>query len=115
MKKKNLIFNLMSAIALVGSVGFTACADDTSMADVNPGYNPETGEVPVNLVFNVATANSPTTRMTANAVQASVPTNHFRGIDNAQMMSFKLGTTTGTGDEAVFTPTDGNRRYSYSS
>ncbi len=107
MKKKNLIFNLMSAIALVGSVGFTACADDTSMADVNPGYNPETGEVPVNLVFNVSMANSPTTRMTANAVQASVPTNPFRGIDNAQMMSFKLGTTIGTGDEAVFSPTDG--------
>ena len=42
--KKNFIYALMSAIALTGLMGLTSCAESEEL-DVNPGYNPETGEV----------------------------------------------------------------------
>ena len=93
--KKNYVYALMSAIALAGATSFTSCTEE-DMVDVNPGYNPETGEVPVNFVFNVATGNTPTTRMSSADTQAEITTSSsqtFRGIDNVQLMSFKLGTT----------------------
>lgn len=94
--KRTFIYAMMSAIALTGPVGFTSCAENEDLAEVNPGYNPETGEVPVSFVFNVATGNTPTTRMSSDNTQADIATvssQTFRGIDNAELMSFKLGTT----------------------
>ena len=90
--KKNFIYALMGAIALTGAMGLTSCADSEELAEVNPGYNPETGEVPVDFVFNVSTGNTPTTRMSDANTQATT-SQTFRGIDNVQLMSFKLGTT----------------------
>lgn len=93
--KKNFLYALMGAIALTGATSLTSCTDE-DVVDVNPGYNPETGEVPVNFVFNVATGNTPTTRMSSADTQAEITTSSsqtFRGIDNVQLMSFKLGTT----------------------
>lgn len=93
--KKHFFYALMSAIALAGATSFTSCTEE-DVVDVNPGYNPETGEVPVNFVFNVATGNTPTTRMSSADTQAEITTSSsqtFRGIDNVQLMSFKLGTT----------------------
>lgn len=110
--KKNFIFALMSAIALTGVTGLTACSDKDELVDLNPGYNAETGEVPVNFVFNVSRDVS-TTRMSAAATQATLA-NPFRGISDANLLAVKLGTgkdgkhatgvsdfTTGTGGDAT--------------
>ena len=88
--KKNFYLALMGAIALTGAVGLTACTseDDAVEAKVNPGYNPETGEVPVNFVFNVSTESRGTTRMSPATVQVS--DGSFRGIQNAILLSYKL-------------------------
>lgn len=85
--KKNFIYALMGAIALTGATGFTSCADKDEV-DVNPGYNPETGEVPVDFVFNVETGAKSTTRMAASTVQ--IGTGTFRGIRDAQLYTYKL-------------------------
>ena len=65
---------LMSAIALTGAVGFTACSsanDDVSQDVTNPNFNSKTNEVLAKFVFNVSTGNS-TTRQTSAATQAAV-------------------------------------------
>ena len=82
---------LISAIALTGAVGFTACSssDDVSQDVSNPNFNPQTNEVLAKFVFNVSTGNS-TTRQTSAATQAAV-SETFRGIDNAVLFSFKQG------------------------
>jgi hypothetical protein len=111
--KKNFIYALMGAIALIGATGFTSCSEE-DMVEVNPGYNPETGEVPVSFVFNVATGNTPTTRMTSDNTQAEITTSTaqtFRGIDNVQLMSFKLGTTNDAKHIATATATTADKVY----
>jgi hypothetical protein len=85
--KKNFIYALMGAIALIGATGFTSCSEE-DLAEVNPGYNPETGEVPVDFVFNVETGAKSTTRMAASTVQ--IGTGSFRGIRDAQLYTYKL-------------------------
>lgn len=85
--KKNLMFAMFGAIALTGAVGLSSCTDE-DVVDVNPGYNPETGEVPVDFVFNVETGAKSTTRMAASTVQ--IGTGTFRGIRNAQLYTYKL-------------------------
>lgn len=91
MMKKYFNLALMSAIALTGTYVFTACssADDTIAVEENPNptYNPLTGELMVDFVFNVSTANEPTTRMTAANTQADL-TQPFRGITNAYLGTF---------------------------
>lgn len=86
--KKNFIYALMGAIALIGATGFTSCSEE-DMVEVNPGYNPETGEVPVSFVFNVATGNTATTRMSQADVQAT-SSDPFRGMENSHLMSYRL-------------------------
>ena len=85
--KKNFLYAMIGAIALTGATGFASCTDE-DVVDVNPGYNPETGEVPVNFVFNVETGAKPTTRMAASTVQ--IGTGTFRGIRDAQLYTYKL-------------------------
>ncbi|MBR1539324.1 MAG: hypothetical protein IJ636_07445, partial [Bacteroidales bacterium] len=58
---------------------------------MNPNYNPETREVNANFVFSVATGNTPTTKMTPANVQSDLG-QAFRGIDNATLLAYKLGT-----------------------
>lgn len=84
----------LGAIAFVSAIGFSACSDDNVVAETNPNYNPETGEVTTQFVLNVATSNTPTTRMSAFDTQADVTSaSGFRGITNAQLFTFKLGTS----------------------
>ena len=92
--KKNFLYAMIGAIALTGAVGITSCSSSDDVVDVNPNYNPETGEVPVDFVFNVATSNEATTRMSSANTQAQL-TEVFRGINNATLMTFsqKNGTT----------------------
>ena len=77
---------LMSAVALIGSAGFTACSSSDDVAVNNPRYNPETNEINANFIFNVSTGN--TTRQSAAATQATED-ERFRGIDNAVLFSYK--------------------------
>ena len=98
MMKKYFNFALLSAIALTGTIGFTACsssedaiAEEQKVED-NPGYNPKTGEVVTDFVFNVAASNNRTTRMTAANTQAD-DAQLFRGIEKTQLFAYKLKKT----------------------
>lgn len=96
MMKKLMNFTLMTAIAFLGAVGFTACTStDDTLAETNPNYNPETGEVTTEFVFNVATNTTPnSTRMSAGDTQANITSAAgFRGITNSELLTFKLGTS----------------------
>ena len=93
MMKKIMNYAILSAIAFTGAIGFSSCSDENVVAENNPNYNPETGEVSTEFVFNVATSNTPTTRMSAQDTQAEVTSaSQFRGIANAMLLTFKLGT-----------------------
>ncbi len=98
MMKKLFNYALFGAIALTGAVGISSCSSSEDVADVNPNYNPETGEVPVDFVFNVATSNEATTRMTSANTQAAL-SETFRGINTATLMTFsqKTGITLNDG------------------
>ena len=86
--KKYFNFAFLSAIALAGTFGLTACSSsDDLAADTNPNYNPNTGEVAVDFVMNVSTGNTATTRMTAANTQADI-TQAFRGITSASLMTY---------------------------
>ena len=89
MKKNNFIYALLGAIALAGAGGLSSCTSEDEVVDVNPGYNQETGEVPVQFVFNVATGNTPVTRMSQADVQATA-SDVFRGMAESYLMSYKL-------------------------
>lgn len=88
MKKVNKL-GLIGAIALTAAMSFSGCTSEEEVN--NPNYNPETGEVLTSFVFNVSTSNTPTgTRMTAANTQANVTSaNGFRGIANAELLTFK--------------------------
>ena len=92
--KKYFNFALLSAIALTGTIGFTACSSsEEATVDVNPTYNPKTNEVTTDFVFNVSNGSSATTRQSGAATQASssLSANDFRGIDHSYIMCFKQG------------------------
>lgn len=91
MMKKIMNYAILSAIAFAGAMGFSSCSDENVVAENNPNYNPATGEVNVDFVFNVSTANEPTTRMSAATTQANL-SQPFRGITDAYLGAFKLGT-----------------------
>ena len=84
----NYKFLLTGAMALAAVV---ACQKEVSeeVAD-NPTYNKATGEVKVDFVMNVSSGNS-VTKMTDANTQADIAQT-FRGIEEAVLMSHKLGT-----------------------
>ena len=87
--KKMKRFAYVGAIALLSVLGFSACSsNDDALVDNNPTYNPQTGEVNVNFVFNVSTSNG--MRMSAANTQAT-ESSAFRGITNAHLGTFTLG------------------------
>ena len=85
MKKINQLA-LMGAIALTGAVGFSSCSSSDDAVVNNPNYDPIKNEVKAQFVFNVSTGNTPTTRQTPAATQAS-ENEVFRGIDNTWIYS----------------------------
>ena len=86
MKKRINHFALLSATAFASLFGLASCSSSDDIAENNPNYNPETGEVLTKIVFNVATGN--TTRQTSAATQAS-SSETFRGINDAVLFTFK--------------------------
>ncbi len=82
--KKMKKFALMSAIALTGAVGFTACSSSNDVAeDINPNYNPETNVVKTEFAINI---NHPAnrTRMVAENTQQD---GTFKGMTNMFLFS----------------------------
>ena len=100
--KKYFNFAFLSAIALAGTFGLTACSSsDDLAAETNPNYDPNTKEVTVDFVFNVETGAPSTTRMSSSAVQ--IGTGTFRGIKDAQLFTYKLS---GGGGQHVYAGTE---------
>ena len=112
MMKKIMNYAILSAIAFAGAMGFSSCSDENVVAENNPNYNPETGEVSTEFVFNVATSNTPTTRMSAQDTQAEVKSaSDFRGIANAMLLTFKLGTA--NDGNHISTPLVADKTYNF--
>jgi len=96
--KKLFHYALLSAIVLVGTLGFAACSssDDATAATDNPNFNPETNEILTQFVFNVSPGS--VTRQSSAATQAT-SSETFRGIDNARILCF-----TQAGGDGKFLP-----------
>lgn len=91
MKKKNFIKALFGTIVLVSAMLFTGCtSDDNIDGTANNGNATNGPEVPVDFVFNVATGNTASSRMTSANTQATEAEN-FRGINNAILAAFTQG------------------------
>ena len=73
--KKNFKYAILSAIALVGAVSFTACQSSDEIVD-NPDYNPENNSVKTAITMNVGRG-SGVTRMASTVTQNGQP---FRGM-----------------------------------
>ena len=87
MKKKYFFYAMMSAIALAGTLGLTACSSDDEVAAVenNPTYDPVAKTVKSQFVLNIASKAQ--TRSGATTVQAGGE--NFRGIDNTLLFAFQ--------------------------
>ncbi len=106
--KKFQFLALMGAAALTGATLFS-CSNE-ELAEVNPNYNPATGEVTTNFVFSVSATNTPTTRMTAENTQAIPGTNGFRGIVDGSLLSFIKGSPVDNG-KWIYTGVTANKQY----
>ncbi len=89
--KKYFNFAFASAIALIGTCGFTACSSSDDVAEVaqvpdNPTYDPVTQTVRSQFVLNIA-SNAKATRSSSTTVQAGGE--NFRGIDNTLLFAFQ--------------------------
>lgn len=109
--KKFFSFAKFSAIALVFA-GFAACSSEEDVVVNNPNYNPETGEVTTNFVFNVNTSTNAITRMNADAVQAEGATGGFRGINEAHLLSFLRTASLTDGAHVLESSVAANKHYS---
>ena len=79
-------FALMSAIALTGAVGFTACSSsEDATADVNPTF--DGNSVRTDFAFNISKASNGATRMTADNVQEGSPVT-FLGMKDMFLLPF---------------------------
>lgn len=96
--KKYFNFAFASAIALLGTIGFTACSssDDAieERGDNGNGGSVDEPEVLINtkFVFNISTGNQATSsshRSSSGATQAT-STDIFRGITDAALFTYKL-------------------------
>lgn len=95
--KKRMLFAMMSVISLIGTVGLSGCSSDEVIN--NPDYNPETGSVKTQFVFNV-TQPQDRTRQTSTVVGNS----SFQGINDMYLFCFD-GTPSAT---STF---DGNHKF----
>ena len=93
--KKYFNFAFLSAIALVGTLAFTACSstDDTvaeeSKVEDNPTYDAVAQTVTTQFVLNVSSAaNDNTTRQSATTVQKN---SNFRGMQDAKLIGLSTG------------------------
>lgn len=74
-------FALMSAIALTGAAGFTACSSEDELANTNPTFDGES--VKTQFAINIPYAKGQGTRMGTDIVQQN---NNFRGIKDIYLV-----------------------------
>lgn len=98
-------FALMSAIALTGAAGFTACSSEDELSNTNPTFDGES--VKTQFTINVPAA-SKSTRLGSGIVQQNPA--DFRGMDNINMFAFK---TTEQGDTASVVTTSNTPEKAY--
>ena len=80
---------LGAAVSLICLLSLAGCRREQTVQNENPNYNPETGEVNANFIFNVSLNSSGETKMTADNTQANVTTaDKFRGIENTYIIGF---------------------------
>lgn len=93
--KKNFKYALLSAIALVGAVSFSACSSSEEVVD-NPDYNPETNSVKTAITLSIDPNGSAKTRMAAAIAQ--VGSNTFRGMQDIWLIpsTAEIGASTST-------------------
>ena len=103
--KKYFNFAFASAIALIGTCGFTACSSSEDAAEVaqvpdNPTYDPVGKTVTTKFVLNVSSAaNNNTTRQSADIVQKNA---NFRGMKDATLVGLATGVTSDANGYAPF-------------
>ena len=87
--KKNLVYAMMSAIALTSAVSFTACSSDDAVVENNPTYDGSTVKTQFSISFpeNVAS-----TRMTSDIVQEAQSVEKFRGMDGIVLIPYSNAT-----------------------
>lgn len=86
-------FAYMSAIALIGAVGFTACSSDDDLSNPNPTFDGET--VKTQFAINVPSGSNGT-RLSEEIVQGQT-TPVFRGMTNIRLVPFALGNDLSSG------------------
>ena len=91
--KKNFKYALMSAIAVVGAVSFSACSSNEEIVD-NPDYNPETNSVKTAITLSIDPNGSAKTRMGASTVQVGDGT--FRGMQDIWLIPSNAVISTAT-------------------
>lgn len=88
--KKNFKYALLSAIAVVGAVSFSACSSNEEFVD-NPDYNPADNTVTTQFTFSLSKggANKASTRQTAQIVQDNLSGHTgFRGMTKMTLIPF---------------------------
>ena len=87
--KKYFNFAFLSAIAFVGTLGFTACSsEDDAIVENNPTFDPVTNSVTAQFVLNVSSATGGVTRQSATTVQKNA---NFRGMQDAKLIGLATG------------------------
>lgn len=94
--KKIFKYAFLGAIALSGTVGFSACSSSDDVVD-NPDYNPETNTVKAQFAINLPSNVTGKTRQSGDIVQQAQNIASFRGMDNIVLYPFgATATTSGT-------------------
>lgn len=93
--KKRMLFALMSGVVLIGALGLLGCSSSEEVV-TNPDYDPETGSVKTQFVFNV-TQSQERTRQTNIVVGNS----WFQGINDMYLFCFD-GTPSASGTYSTF-------------
>ena len=83
--KKNYVYALMSAVALLGAVSLSACSSSDDVVDVNPTFDGEAvkTQFTISLPQNVSK-----TRQSAATVQDAHNVASFRGFDNMVLIPY---------------------------
>ena len=81
--------NKFFKFALVGAVVALASCNREAQVVNNPNFDESSNTVKTQFVLNVATGNTPTTKMTAANTQAST-SEKFRGMEQAYLLAYEL-------------------------
>ena len=95
-------------IAFVGAIALASLVACNKEATDNPNYDAKTRTVNADFVFNVSTGMTPQTKMTSANTQATIA-EAFRGISDAQLFAYKLGTA--NDGKSVATATTADKTY----